>query len=188
MTSWRRIRSETIYSHRFVTLIEDTVKLPNGEDSTWLRIEPGADVATVILVDNEKRVLVSSQYCHPPRCRVYEFPGGGIEAGEDPVDAARRECIEEVGFLPHKMESLGTFYVDSRRTDRLFHVFLATELEQFDVTDSDPHESVTFEWVTTDTLTKFIADGEIKNMPLLSAWALFCAKKLGTSNPFPFDI
>jgi len=41
---------------------------------------------------------------------IWELPAGSLEPGERPDRAARRECAEEIGLRPARVERLGTFY------------------------------------------------------------------------------
>ena len=55
-------------------------------------------VAAGILRDREGRVLISERRCDGPFDGLWEFPGGKIADGEAPIDALRRELIEELGI------------------------------------------------------------------------------------------
>src|SRR3712207_1318455 len=89
--AWQIIESKTLFVHPRITLIEDTVVLPGGERTAWLRFGGAGDSVGLLCVDEQRRVLVAREYNPAPGRVVYEFPGGGVEAGESYVDAARRE-------------------------------------------------------------------------------------------------
>jgi 8-oxo-dGTP diphosphatase len=59
----------------------------------------------------------------------WEFPGGKIEAGEEPAEAARRELLEETGLVARSLEPLAVFVHDYAELPLRFHVFLAREPE-----------------------------------------------------------
>jgi ADP-ribose pyrophosphatase len=110
---------------------------------------------------------------HPVQQRVvYEFPGGGVEEGESILDAARRELMEEVGLYPGRLEPLGSFLVDHRRSAGRQHVFLATEFEQRWL-EPDLGEIVEFEWLSVEAIDQMIRSGMIENMFLLAIWTFF---------------
>lgn len=62
------------------------------------------DSARSIIIEGQRVAMV-----HSLKYDYYKFPGGGIEAGEDPVDAMIRETREEAGLvvLPETVEEYG---------------------------------------------------------------------------------
>jgi 8-oxo-dGTP pyrophosphatase MutT (NUDIX family) len=107
---------------------------------------------------------------------VYEFPGGGVEQGEAILDAARRELMEEVGLYPRRLEPLGAFLVDHRRSAGRQHVFLATEFEERWL-EPDLGEIVEFEWLSVEAVDQAIRAGAIENIFFLAIWTLFKLKR-----------
>ncbi len=71
-------------------------------------------------------VVMLRQYKHGARRVCLTFPGGSIEAGEMPADAARRELMEEIGCQAQKLESLGAFVTNANQGCNTAHLFRAT--------------------------------------------------------------
>lgn len=173
---WKLLRSEVLYKHPLITLHEDTVVLPNGQETTWLCFGTKSDGVVTILRDEQGRILLARQYCHPPRAIVHEFPGGAIDSGETIEVAARRECSEEVGVYPRSLRHLGSFLYNNRRSATKLHVLLGTDLETR-AAQAEPEEIIESAWVMEDKIDKMIGCGEIVNSILLSAWAIYKASK-----------
>ena len=62
---------------------------------------PGA--VAILAFDENDRILMVSQYRHAVEDEVLELPAGMLEKGEDPIEAARRELLEETGFPPENL-------------------------------------------------------------------------------------
>jgi putative (di)nucleoside polyphosphate hydrolase len=57
----------------------------------------------LIIVNNYGKVLI----CKRKNSNQWQFPQGGIDEGESPIEAAKREIFEEVGIKPSKIKVLG---------------------------------------------------------------------------------
>ncbi len=169
---WQQLDSRVIFDHPRLCLVEDTVVLPSGKQTEWLRFQDRQDFVLVICVDPAQRILLSRQYCHPVGRVVHEFPGGLVDAGESHVEAARRELMEEVGWYAHQLDAIATFLPNVRRSSVRAHVYVATELEERHL-PSDSEEFIAYEWVEVATLETRMRSGELDNGHLHAAWNLF---------------
>jgi 8-oxo-dGTP diphosphatase len=97
---------------------------PTGDRSGFRETPERIDVALAIPV-RAGWVLVGRR---PPGVHLagsWEFPGGRIEPGEEPSDAARRELLEETGLRSDSLEPLVLVVHDYADRPLRFHVFLA---------------------------------------------------------------
>lgn len=107
-TREERIDSRTVYEGRLLHLKSDTVRLANGRHSTREYVtHPGA---AMILAMPEGRVVLVRQYRYPLDCYFIELPAGKIDPGEDPLQTAKREFIEECGYEAAKWRHLTTLH------------------------------------------------------------------------------
>src|SRR5262245_59807226 len=134
---WKRIHTKRILDHPYCQIVEDTVILPSGREAVWWRHASADEVAWLIATDAEQRVLIAYQYNNAPERVVDEFPGGGVEAGELSIEAARRELLEETGIYAHRLYEIGSFLINCRHSAERMRVFVATELEQRAVTTQE---------------------------------------------------
>ena len=86
------------------------------------------DVALAIPV-LEGKVLIARRGAGLHLAGHWEFPGGKVEAGEAPAEAARRELVEETGLRCAALEPLVVVVHDYAELPLRFHVFLAREWE-----------------------------------------------------------
>ena len=170
--AWKLVDSKTVFRHPYLTLAEDTVILPDGQRIEWLTMQDTVDFVSVICQNEDGKILIARQYCHPPKRVVHEFPGGRIGPGESPETAARRELMEEVNFYPHKLQKLGEFLANPRRSPSKCHLFLASDLEERSL-PGDSIEFIGVEWLTIEEVETQILDGRLENTNVLASWTLF---------------
>ena len=126
MSEEKTLSTEFIYRGH-INLRVDTVETPDGRHATREIVEHSECVA-VVPVDSAGKVLLVRQYRHAAGKELLEIPAGGIDHGEDAVDAVRREMSEETGFSPRTVRRLGGFYSSPGFCTEYLHLFLATDL------------------------------------------------------------
>jgi ADP-ribose pyrophosphatase len=139
MTKEQILASNYVYSGRAINLRVDTVKLPSGRRTTRETIEH-PDCIVVVPVDEQDNVLMVRQFRHPVNRTLLELPAGGVEKGERPRDAVRRELQEEIGYLPQRVKSLGGFYSAPGFCTEYLYLYLATKLTPSRLVASDTEE------------------------------------------------
>ena len=126
MQTWKTVKRETAFRHsKWVTVENHQIQLPDGKVLTewpWI-ITP--DFINVIAVTDEGRFLLFRQTKYAVPGVVLAPVGGYLEAGEDPLEAARRELLEETGYEAPDWTSLGTYAVDGNHGVSTAHCYLA---------------------------------------------------------------
>jgi len=101
---------------------------PTNDDGSFRETPGRIDIALAIPVREEK-CLVARRAEGLHLAGYWEFPGGKVEAGEDPAESARRELTEETGLRAGRMEPLVVLVHDYVEKPLRFHVFLARDLQ-----------------------------------------------------------
>lgn len=119
------IRQETIFQGRLLRLNRDSVRLPNGVETTREVVcHPGA--VAIVAIEGEELLLVK-QYRYPIGQETLEIPAGKLEPGEAPESCAQRELREETGYQG-ELTYLGRFYTTPGFSNELIHLFSARNL------------------------------------------------------------
>ena len=169
--AWKRLDSKVLLNHPRITVVEDLVELPGGQVTSYVRLPSSGDAVTVLCLKDDQ-ILLQREYSYPVGEVLLQFPGGKIERGETPEEAAGRELKEESGFAFSRCESLGWYYISNRRSDAKMYVILAKEITPAQKTGGDAEEDIESFWLPVGKLRYMIAGGEITNFSVLAAWAL----------------
>ena len=94
------------FTGRIIRVIHDHIELPNGILSMRELVDHPGGVCVAAVNENGELLLVE-QYRYAFKTELIEFPAGKLEPGEDPLEAAKRELIEETGYAADVMLSLG---------------------------------------------------------------------------------
>lgn len=123
------LSSKTVYRGRLLDVREDEVRLPDGSTSRREYIvHPGA--AVMLAMPDAGSVVIERQYRYALRSHVYELPAGKIDPGEDPLDTAKRELLEETGYRAREWRHLLSTYPVVGYSNERIEIYLARELEQ----------------------------------------------------------
>lgn len=174
---WKKLSSKEIFNHPRLSLVEDEVVLPNGHQTSYLKYkEDGSCGATIIAKREDGKILLLKEYSYPPNQVLLQFPGGQVPAGENPENGANRELMEEADLMANKLELLGSYLLNNRRSAAKMYVYLATELVEKSL-KGDLEEDIESLWFTEEEVDGLIKDNQIANAHLLASWCLYKAKK-----------
>ena len=98
-----------VYTGRVFSVEVDRARLPNGREHEMTIVRHPASVVLIPLQDDGQVVLIR-QYRHTLRRELWELPAGSLDPGESPEAAAARECEEEIGLAPTRIERLCGLY------------------------------------------------------------------------------
>jgi len=153
------VSSEEIYKGKIVHLFCDTVRLPNGKEATREVIRHVGAAAVVPLTD-EGNVILVRQYRYPFAQVMLEIPAGKLDIGEDPIDCAKRELIEETGYDAKELVYLGAFYPSVAMLNEVIHLFLAKNMTLCE-TNLDEDEFLHVEQRPLSEVVEKVMRGEI---------------------------
>lgn len=163
--------STDIYKGHVMALRADEVVMPGGRLARREIIEhPGA--VAIAALDPDDRIMMIYQYRHAVGRRLWEMPAGLLDvAGEDPVEAARRELREEAGLEAAEWSTLLDLVPSPGFSDEAIRVFLArglTDVGRPELGD-DEEADLTTRWVTLSVAVRMVLAGTIVNAATVAA-------------------
>ena len=165
-----RLRRRTAYRNRWMTVYEDDVRFPDGEESIYGVVKK-PDFAAIVPIDAGGRLHLVQQFRYPVGLRLWEFPMGAWEDAPDtdPETLARAELREETGLTAGRIEALGTLFAACALIEQTCHLFLATDL----VPGPPSREASESDMVTASfsfaELRELILGGEIRDAVTIAA-------------------
>lgn len=172
MTTAKRLSSATAFSGRIFRVEVDRVLLPHGREATMEVVRHPASVVLVPMPDPEHVILIR-QYRYPVDKWLWELPAGTLDPGEALEAAAARECHEEIGLVPARVERLGSMLPTPGYCDEEMVIYKLTGLTA-PTTEAavDPDEVIEPRTVTLEEARAMVKRGEIVDMKTVVALAL----------------
>lgn len=183
--TWPVIAQEELCGGKIVRIRRDIVRMPDGQDAGREVVEhPGA--VAVVALDEQGQVLLIRQYRHPVSRQLWEIPAGLRDvAGEEPLLTARRELLEEAGYLAADWQVLADFFTSPGISSERLRVYLARGLtfvpgaEREYVPDHEEAHLVV-EWAPLDVVVARFLAGELHNgVMAIGVLAAYAASKDG---------
>ena len=125
----QKISGAVAYAGNFLQVQKDLVRLPDGSrgEREYIR-HPGAVLIVPLFPDG--RVLLERQYRYPQGREFIEVPAGKRDAGEEPLATAKRELLEETGYVASDWKHIGVFHTAIAYSDEGIEMFIAKGLEK----------------------------------------------------------
>lgn len=174
---WKLIQSTIPFHERYIRVRKDVLQSPEGEQTEYVFLEDEIPGTVLILaISDDQQIPLVKQYRYPIKAQQYNLPGGAIDPGETPVQAARRELKEETGLIANDWISAGTYHPMASHHTRKAHLFIAKGLTMTDQ-ELDPYEDIQVEWKSAEELIQNIITNQYTDLEL--NYAILYAKAKG---------
>ena len=172
MNDAERLDSDRVYTGKVFNIDRDRVTMPNGRTVTVDIVRHSKSVVVAPVPEPGKLMLIR-QYRYPVNKFLWELPAGSVDPGEQPEQAARRECHEEIGLVPQTVVRLTALYPTPGYCDEEMIFFrvsgLETSDEQAHVDEDEDIEVRTFDLRDVRDMAR---RGEIVDMKTIVALTL----------------
>jgi len=161
----RVLKSREIYKGRVIQVKVDSIIEPGGVRAEREVVHHAGSVV-ILAHAGDGRIVLVRQYRYPARESLWELIAGGLEPGEKPLAAARRELLEETGYRAQKCRLLFDFFPSPGiLTEKMFLVE-ATKLTRSKARP-DADERIEVGHFTPVQLMRMIKSGRIRDAKTL---------------------
>lgn len=176
---WKVLKSEMVVDEKWYKLRRDHVALPSGleMDDYYVSVRPNVVLTFPLTEDNH--VIFVRQYKHAAGDIFIELPGGVVDEHETvPIEAAKREVLEETGYASDELELLLEVTDNPTKDTNRMYYFLARNVRKVAEQDLDESEAIEVLKVPLQEVADMILEGKI-HVAGSVALCLLALRKLG---------
>ncbi|MBZ5728434.1 MAG: NUDIX hydrolase [Acidobacteriia bacterium] len=166
------VSSREVYKCKLFRVTEDRARDPRSGFEINRSVVRHVGSAVMMAVDEKSRVLLVRQYRLPAGKYLWELPAGRLDPGEKPLQAARRELIEETGYRARTWRKLASFWVSPGYVAERMTIYLATNLTAGQATPMDD-ERIETRWFTRREMSTMIRAGRIEDAKTIAGFLLW---------------
>ena len=123
--NWKTLKSSYAFICPWLRVRKDHVRLPSGVEMEDVYVVESNDWVNVIAITEDGHYIIEEQYRHGIGRICFELPAGNVSKGENPLDAAKRELLEETGYAGGKWSLFCTSAPNASGMNNYCHTFLA---------------------------------------------------------------
>lgn len=183
---WEEIRTEHIVQDQWIDFRRSAYRFPDGSEFEPYYSYSRRDYVVIVASDEDGNYLCVRQFRHGIKEVTTEFPAGGIErtdgreygsgrgssAAEDALEAAKRELLEETGYVSEDWSFLLTVPSNATIADNYAHIFMARNCRKFGDQNLDETEFLNVRKHSADEIEDMIDQGNFQQAVHIMAWLL----------------
>ena len=125
---WKTLSSREVYSTDWITVTEHDVINPAGGKGVYGKVHFKNKAIGIVPLDDQNNTWLVGQFRYPLSEYSWEIPEGGGLIGTPPLEAAKRELMEETGITAKKWQQIIHVHTSNSVTDEEGFIFLAEDL------------------------------------------------------------
>lgn len=177
---WKVLASEYINREPWFTVRREKVQLPNGSIIPSYYVMEYPSWINVIAITKNGRMIMERQYRHGFGQVNYELCAGVVDPTDaTPLEAAKRELLEETGYGNGNWEQLMVINVNPGTHTNLTYCFLATDVEKVTERHLEPTEDIAVDLLSPEEVRDLLErDQIIQGLHVAPLWKYFATRKV----------
>jgi len=155
------LESTYLFNRPWLTARLDKAKLPDGRLVPEYYVLEYPDWINVVAITEDGQMVMERQYRHAVGKTAYEIPCGVMEKGEEPMEAAKRELLEETGYAGGEWSLLMSGAPNPGSFSNFCHSFLAVGVKKVSDQKLDATEDLSVHLLSQEYVRELLESGEI---------------------------
>ena len=173
---WKVLKSEYLFKRPWLTVRRDCVELPDGRQNPEFYVLEYPDWVNVIAITEDGQF--ERQYRHGLGKTCFEIPAGVMEKGETPLEAAKRELMEETGYGEGEWTNIMNVSGNSSTTNNISHCFVAKGVKKISGQHLDSTEDLEIVLLSRDQVKDLMVNDQIRQSLMAAPlWRFFAEEK-----------
>ncbi|MDP2873906.1 MAG: NUDIX hydrolase [bacterium] len=161
MQKWKTLESGMALDNRWFKVRRDKVELPNGKILDDYFVWESGNVAMVVPITQDNKLVFVRQYKHGVAEVMIEYPAGYVDKMEDPAQGAKRELAEETGYVAQEVIPLAKVVHNPTKETGCLFIYLAKVSNKQSQKNLDVSEEIEVLELPIRDVLEMIADGRI---------------------------
>jgi len=157
---WKKLDESRAYDS-YRSIIKKRFLMPNGKTNEYDILEDHI-FASIVPITIDQEVLMVEEFRPGPERKLLSFPAGYIQDGEQPIEAARRELLEETGYEAGHLEFLKE--VPGPYSNIIKYTFLATQCKKVKEQTLDEFEFTSIQKIPLNELEALLTNPTTTNL------------------------
>lgn len=170
---WKTLESEVKYDNNWIQLTEHQVLNPSGGKGIYGEVHFKNLAIGILPLDEDYNTWLVGQYRYPLKAYSWEIPEGGGPLGEEPIESAKRELLEETGMSAKNWIEIQRMHLSNSVSDELSIIYIATNLIQ-GIAMPEETEQLVVKKLPFEDVYQMVLGGKITDS--MSIAAIFKAK------------
>ena len=165
---------DDVYHHHDSNTSNNNATIATNNIKMFNKIRTKNDGTVVVPVFPDDSLLLIETYRYGVDEVLLEFPGGLIEINEEPIGSAKKELLQETGYICKTLERKGWFYTWPSRCNQKIHVFLAKGLKKVSKQNLEVTENIKTKILSKDEVMLKLKNQELTSSGMLAALFYAC--------------
>ena len=165
---WQVLSSVYLLKTKWLTVRKDHVRIPSGAEMDDYYVLEYPDWINVIAITEDGKFVMERQYRHGTQTVDYELCAGTVEEGESPIDAAKRELLEETGYEGGEWVLYCESYPNPAAMTTTNYSFLVQGVKFSGERHLERTEDISIQLMTYDEVKDLVKNGGVKQGQMLA--------------------